>query len=124
MNDLDYRIQSLQSNVPLPVSKQSIKTKKSICFKDVFQEVQSIKVSKHAQNRLLERNIQLNEKQWNLISEKMIEAKQKGITDSLVIIQDAALLVNTKNNTVITVLNAKESTNIFTNINGTILINE
>lgn len=121
---MDYRIQSLQSNVPLPVSKQSIKTKKSICFKDVFQEVQSIKVSKHAQNRLLERNIQLNEKQWNLISEKMIEAKQKGITDSLVIIQDAALLVNTKNNTVITVLNAKESTNIFTNINGTILINE
>lgn len=124
MNDLVKHIHSLQSNIPLPVTKQRIKNSDSKHFKDVFQEVQKIKVSKHAQNRLEERNIHLNEKQWKLISNKMMEAKQKGITDSLVIIQDTALLVNTKNNTVITAMHAKESTNIFTNINGTILINE
>lgn len=55
----------------------------------------------------------------------MNEAKQKGVTDSLIMADDAALLVNTKNNTVVTAMDRDEAASkIFTNINGAIVINK
>ncbi|HET7657976.1 MAG TPA: flagellar protein, partial [Bacillales bacterium] len=56
---------------------------------------------------------------------KVLQARQKGITDSLVVTKNAALVVSAKNNTVVTAMDRKEaSTHIFTNINGTILMDE
>ncbi|WP_106497620.1 TIGR02530 family flagellar biosynthesis protein [Lentibacillus sp. Marseille-P4043] len=123
---MDHRIHQTQVNKPLfptvnrPVTKQS----SSANFKDILSDVQ-VKVSKHAKERLNERNITIHENEWQQITTKMAEAKQKGVTDSLVLTKDAALLVSTKNNTVVTAMNRDEATSkIFTNINGTILINE
>ncbi|MGY0691563.1 TIGR02530 family flagellar biosynthesis protein [Virgibacillus sp. FSP13] len=123
---MDHRIHQTQVNKPLfptvnrPVTKQS----SSANFKDILSDVQ-VKVSKHAKERLNERNITIHENEWQQITNKMAEAKQKGVTDSLVLTKDAALLVSTKNNTVVTAMNRDEATSkIFTNINGTILINE
>lgn len=83
----------------------------------------TIKVSKHATQRLAERNISIDPKEWQLITQKVKEAGQKGITDSVVITKNAALLVNAKNNTVITAVNRKDASGqIFTNINGTIIL--
>src|SRR5699024_12080104 len=64
----------------------------------------NVKVSKHAGERLTERNIQINDATWQLIENKMQAAKQKGISDALVITDEAALVVSTKNNTVVTAL--------------------
>lgn len=124
---MDHRIYQVPNhhalqfpNVQKPKTNQS-----SACFKDVLAEQQSIKVSKHASDRLNERNIEISEKQWETIGVKMMEAKQKGITDSLVVMNHAALLVSAKNNTVVTAMDREEATSrIFTNINGTILIND
>ncbi|MFJ5622108.1 TIGR02530 family flagellar biosynthesis protein [Peribacillus loiseleuriae] len=81
-------------------------------------------ISKHAQMRLDQRNIQIDKTTWTKIEEKIQEAKKMGITDSLVILEDAALVVSTKKNTVITAMERTESSShIFTNINGTILLN-
>lgn len=55
----------------------------------------------------------------------MNEAKQKGVRDSVVILNDAALLVSAKNNTVVTAMDREEATEkVFTNIDGTILIDK
>ncbi|MBR3121575.1 TIGR02530 family flagellar biosynthesis protein [Oceanobacillus profundus] len=103
-----------------PKSKQS-----PIPFKDILSQEQGLKISKHASQRIAERNIQIDEQQWEIIGEKMQEAKKKGITDSLIVMNNAALLVNAKNHTVVTAMNREEATSrIFTNINGTILIND
>ncbi|ASN05722.1 TIGR02530 family flagellar biosynthesis protein [Virgibacillus necropolis] len=125
---MDHRIHQTKShalqfpNVNKPLSKQQ---STSVNFKDMLVDAQTVKVSKHAKERLQERNITFNDKQWQTITEKMVEARNKGITDSLVVTNDAALLVSTKNHTVVTAMNREEATNkIFTNINGTILINE
>lgn len=92
-------------------------------FKDVLSTFTDVKVSKHAEARLQERNIEIHENKWTQIAEKMQEAKAKGVTDALVHFDDVALIVNAKNNTVITALHQKEATEkIFTNINGTILL--
>lgn len=80
-------------------------------------------VSKHAQKRLKERAIDIDSEVWNEMEEKIGEAKKMGIIDSLVILENAALIVSAKNNTVITAMNrAEASSQIFTNINGTIVL--
>jgi flagellar operon protein len=85
---------------------------------------QPVKVTKHAKERMESRNIHFSPAEWNQIHDKMREAKEKGVTDSLVLTPQAALVVNASKNTVITAMNLSEAkSHIFTNINGTILIN-
>ena len=92
-------------------------------LQQAFHNNEKLIVSKHAQIRLHERGIFINESQWDSISEKVNESKQKGVKEALVILEDAALIVSAKNNTVITAMNREEAkSQIFTNINGTILM--
>ena len=82
-----------------------------------------LKISKHANQRLLERNIHISDAQWQLVSDKVSEARSKGVKDSLVLMEQAALIVSAKNATVITAMDRKEANNqLFTNIDGTIVL--
>lgn len=123
---INYQVNQLQTNYPLQtqINKSVDKTPK-IAFGQILTEAKQLKISKHAEQRLIERDIHINEQQWSKIAAKMTEAKAKGITDSLVITNDAALLVSTKNHTVVTAMDRIEAeSKIFTNINGTILMSE
>ena len=119
-------IHPIQQQLVTPAQKQPVKKDADTKFSDLLQKHYTdtdVKVSKHAKMRLSERNIYIDDAKWQQIGSKMTEAKQKGVTDALVILDDAALVVSTKNNTVVTALNQHEAENkIFTNINGTILI--
>ncbi|MCM3409091.1 TIGR02530 family flagellar biosynthesis protein [Metabacillus litoralis] len=116
-----------------PVTSQTLDAIKSrtnvlksqTSFKEVLSELQNptLKISKHAQERIQQRDIHISDNDWNLIEEKVQEASYKGVTDSLVILQDAALIVSAKNKTVVTAMNIEEAkSQIFTNINGTIIM--
>ncbi|WP_419392477.1 TIGR02530 family flagellar biosynthesis protein [Cytobacillus praedii] len=97
----------------------------TVHFQHALQSDNKLTVSKHAQERLLQRGIHINEARWNQIEEKVQEAKNKGVKESLVLLKDAALIVSAKNNTVITAMDREEArTQIFTNINGTILLDQ
>lgn len=123
---MDHRIHQLQHH-PLSLSKNKAGQAKEITttFKDVLQDVVGIKISKHAQKRLSERKIEIADEKWAELQEKMLEAKNKGIVDSLVVMEKATLIVNTKNNTVVTAMGREEaSSQIFTNINGTIILDQ
>ncbi|MDC3416390.1 TIGR02530 family flagellar biosynthesis protein [Aquibacillus salsiterrae] len=123
---MDIRIQQMNKHALLPKTNTTTrKDTNSVPFKDVLDSVQQLKLSKHAEGRLVERNIEINPNQWEKINQKVGEAKQKGITDSLIVTKEAALVVSTKNNMVVTAMDRMEATSrIFTNINGTILIDE
>ncbi|PLR69756.1 MULTISPECIES: TIGR02530 family flagellar biosynthesis protein [Bacillaceae] len=104
-------------------------TKKENFKPHTFQELlknhtkSTIKISKHANQRLIERNISIPDYQWKEIQGKMQEARKKGIKDSLILTSNAALIVNIDHNMVVTAMNRKEaSSHIFTNINGTIIM--
>ncbi|GAA0495632.1 hypothetical protein GCM10008986_23000 [Salinibacillus aidingensis] len=128
---MDHRIHQLHNH---PLQQQSLKTSQPAkhssakSFQTHLQEAQTqqpLKISKHAQKRLDERNIQINESKWSEIQDQMNKAKTKGVTDSLVVLDDATLVVNTKNNTVITAMGRKETNHhVFTNINGTIVLQD
>ena len=53
--------------------------------------------------------------------EMFLSPSQKGINDSLVLVDGIALVVNVKNKVVITAMNS-DNENIFTNIDGAVIV--
>lgn len=86
-----------------------------------IDESNLLKFSKHANLRLYDRNLNLTQGQMERVQEGVNQARAKGVTDSLVLVDDVALVVSVKNNTVITATN-KNNTSIFTNINGAVIV--
>ena len=82
-----------------------------------------LKISKHATERLAERNIHITDAEWAYVTEKVNEAKLKGIKESLVLMDQAELIVSAKNSIVITAMDRMEAKDqLFTNIDGTIVL--
>ena len=53
----------------------------------------------------------------------MARAGQKGIKESLVIVDQMAFIVNVPNNTVVTAMNQQDAEeNVFTNIDGAVIV--
>ena len=97
-------------------------------FSDVFENAvekaanqTTLQFSKHAHMRLSARNIRLNESQLARIEDGVAAAKGKGIRDSLVLVDDVALVVSIKNNLVVTALN-QGNDHVFTNIDGAVIV--
>ena len=83
---------------------------------------ESIKFSKHAANRLNDRNITLSNEQMERLSQGAKEAGEKGIKDSLILIDQLAFIVNVPNKTVVTAMDQTENkNNVFTNIDGAVI---
>ena len=107
-------------------SKPNIKTSESLSFEEILQKTQQegeVKFSKHAANRLNDRNIELTEEQLERLNDGTKMAGEKGLRESLVLVDELAFIVNTRSNTVITALTQGETKeNIFTNIDGAVII--
>ncbi|MCQ2520179.1 MAG: flagellar protein [Lachnospiraceae bacterium] len=101
-----------------------------VSFGDILKEKsqivlpkQEVKFSKHASLRLENRNISLSESQMARLNNATQKASEKGIKESLVIMDSLAFIVNIPNNTVVTALDGAESSeNVFTNIDGAVII--
>ena len=81
----------------------------------------ALKFSKHANERLASRNIDLTKEQLKRLETGAKKASEKGINESLVLVDNLAFIVNIKNNTVITAVNDGED-KVFTNIDGAVVI--
>ncbi len=57
---------------------------------------QELKVSKHAHERIVERNIAITEQEWQVVCDKVFEAHSKGVKQPLVLMEQAALIVSAK----------------------------
>lgn len=84
---------------------------------------QTMSFSKHAQERIAERNIEMTDEKVEKLNQGMIMAKQRGLGDALILVDQTAFIVNAKNNTVITTMNENDCKgNVFTNIQGTVIL--
>jgi len=93
--------------------------------KEGFQALLSdrLKVSGHAQTRLASRNIELGKAEWDRVMGGVDKAEAKGAKESLVMLDDVALVVSVKNRTVITAVDKSQlKDNVFTNIDSAIIV--
>ncbi len=82
-----------------------------------------LKVSNHAQTRLQSRDIQMDSAQWERVLDGVEKAAQKGAKESLVMIDDIALVVSVRNRTVITAVDQEHlKENVFTNIDSAVIV--
>jgi flagellar operon protein len=91
-------------------------------FQDVLQE-SVVRLSQHAEARLQQRGIQLQPEQMSKIQSAIDKAAAKGSKESLVLMDDIALIVNVKNRTIVTAMDGKSmKDNVFTQIDSAIII--
>lgn len=120
--------------IPNQFPVQSSSTRKTalqpegVSFQDILagktgQPGGELKFSKHAANRLADRNIRLTDEQMGRLGDGTQKAGAKGIRESLVIVDQLAFIVNIPNRTVVTAMDQAETEeNIFTNIDGAVII--
>lgn len=90
-------------------------------FETVFQDTANqIKFSRHASERLQTRQIAMSNEQRERLQTAAEQAREKGMKESLVMVDNLAFIVNVRNNTVITAVKDTEQA-VFTNIDGAII---
>ena len=90
---------------------------------ETVMESSELKFSKHAATRLIDRNILLTDSQNVRLENGVKQASEKGITESLVLVDSLAFIVNVPNRTVVTAMDQTEANgNIFTNIDGAVIM--
>lgn len=108
----------------VPAVSQSIG---SNSFKEVLKEqissASGLNFSKHAVNRVMERNIDVSDSVMERLSEGVKIAEEKGLDDTLILVDQSAYIVSVRNGTVITTISSDElKGNCFTNIDGTVIV--
>lgn len=82
-----------------------------------------IKFSNHAIDRMRSRGISFKPEDMSKLNEAVDRVAAKGSKDSLVLMNDSALIVSVKNRTVVTVMDKTAlKENVFTNIDSTIVM--
>ena len=124
MTDINFirRISNLNGNIQLDTAvKQNENTNK---FKDLLNEKieNGVIFSKHANERIIERNIDISSDVTEKLKDAAEQAKDKGLKNVLVMINNQAFIISTMQNKVITAINSQDlKENIFTNIDGAVI---
>ncbi len=118
-------ITQVQNEVRLQGSKIEKKAEGS-SFQQTLQNKLSspeLTFSKHALEQSRHREIRLDEAGIKKLNEGVHNAREKGIRESLMLMDNVAYVVSIKNATVITALEAEETKNhVFTNIDGAVVL--
>ena len=124
-------IERLQDQYLNPGRQQTESPKQNgLSFQDILsgktdgiRKEGEVRFSKHAANRLVDRNIELTKEQVERLNMGAAKAGAKGINESLVIVDSLAFIVNVPNQTVITAMDQTETNeNVFTNIDGAVIM--
>jgi len=72
------------------------------------EKTQELQLSKHAKERVVERGIDIDTRLMSTLNEAAQTARQKGATNTVMIGQDAAFVVNIPNGIIVTAISAEE----------------
>ncbi|MCL2707487.1 MAG: hypothetical protein FWF03_00055 [Defluviitaleaceae bacterium] len=102
-------------------AKQAAQANANAAAVPSFGQVLNVQFTKHANTRLNDRKINLSEVQLERVKDGINRANEKGIRDSLVLVDDVALVVNVRSRTVITALK-QGIDHVFSNIDGAVIV--
>ena len=131
MNQVNKNYTSIEQAAGQYLNRPSTSTSKvNLTSQKSFQEIleqqrlasesSALKFSKHATERLVSRNIDLSASQLSRLESGAKMASEKGIKESLVMVDNMAFIVIVKNKTVVTAVNDGED-RVFTNIDGAVI---
>ena len=106
-----------------PSFKETLAKAASSGSPQVLPKTEGIRFSSHAVDRMMNRGISFNQADLTRLNEAVNRAASKGSKDTLILMNDSALIVSVKNKTVVTVMDKlalKE--NVFTNIDSTVVV--
>lgn len=82
-----------------------------------------ISFTKHAAGRVAERSIELSSSGMERLEEGLRLAREKGLNDTLILLDGSAFIVSARNGRVITAMPSQElNGRVFTNIDGTVIL--
>ena len=114
---------TIANNLRVTDNAQNVKTQpqNAAIGGSSFRQVLNVQFTKHANMRLNARNINLSGEQMERVEQGIVRANEKGIRDSLVLVDNMALIVNIKSRTVITAMN-QGNEHVFSNIDGAVIV--
>lgn len=122
VNSIDY--QQIIKEGQYKKSAQANLPKHDVFVNTLDQQIKNnVRFSKHALERISSRGIDLSERELDGLKQAVDKASDKGLKESLVMINDTALIVSIRNKTVITALK-KESLRekVITNVDGVVIV--
>jgi flagellar operon protein len=85
------------------------------------KELRTVKFSAHASERLKSRNIEFSDAEMEKLENAVTRAEEKGSRESLVMMNNLALIVSVKNRTVVTAMDKQMfNHHVFTNIDSVV----
>jgi flagellar operon protein len=112
---------------PQPTKVQTPAKSLGSSFNEILKQkvdgVKEVLFSAHARDRLIQRNIQLTRHDMERINGGIQKAENKGARESLVLLNELALVVSVPNRTVITAMSGDTlQGNIFTQIDSAVIV--
>ena len=101
------------------------KNNNSLSFKSVLEGAMEseLSFSKHAAQRVSQREIEISPVRMQRLDDGMKIAKDKGMENALILVDNTGFIVSTKNSKIITAINSLElKGKAITNIDGTVII--
>jgi flagellar operon protein len=129
IDDLRLRYSTQITTGRISVTSQQINTKRcgneekfAKVLESELKNADRLKFSKHAQARMTERDMNLSQSQLEKLDDAAKRAAQKGVKDTLVLMENMAFIVNIPNNVVVTAMKDKDlEGNVFTQIDGAVI---
>ena len=122
----DYMIRRTQINSQNQTSSEVNKSLNQPSFNDVLNKIKSsdeLKFSKHAIERLNSRNIELTDSEIGRITDGVDKAKNKGVREALIMMDNKVFIASVSNKTIITAaMDEQLKESVFTNIDGAVIV--
>ena len=114
----------------VPTSPEAVRSSQpqtGTSFRDVLeqeaQKTTELSFSRHAAGRVAERGIEISRTGMERLEEGLRMAREKGLNDTLILMDGSAFIVSAQNGTVSTAMPSQElNGRVFTNIDGTVIL--
>ena len=114
----------------VPTSPEAVRSSQpqtGTSFREVLeqeaQKTTELSFSRHAAGRVAERGIEISRIGMERLEEGLRMAREKGLNDTLILMDGSAFIVSAQNGTVITAMPSQElNGRVFTNIDGTVIL--
>ncbi|WRS26690.1 TIGR02530 family flagellar biosynthesis protein [Oscillospiraceae bacterium MB08-C2-2] len=117
------RIQPVTRPVSTPAASKTTGTSFEELLRQQLEKQEGLTLSKHAKARVEQRDISLSQADMLRLEGAVETAEKKGLTDTLVLMDSTAFIINVPSRVVVTVVGQNDrQENVFTNIDGAVIL--